>query len=197
MATAMGRVPPLPGLEAVRRNWGWFVALGVAEIILGMIAVGSSVAATLVSVIFFGWLLIVGGALSVGHAFWEKQWSGFFLDLVTGILYVVVGFMMVGNPEAAAISLTLLIALFLFIGGIFRIVAALTGHFQHSAWVLLNGVITLALGIMIWRQWPFSGLWVIGLFIGIDMIFYGWSSVMVGLVAKRLGRVTATPGASV
>jgi uncharacterized membrane protein HdeD (DUF308 family) len=193
MATTLGRVAPLAGLEPVRRNWGWFVALGIAEIILGMIAIGSSVAATIVSVIFFGWLLIIGGVLSVAHSFWEKQWSGFFLDLVVGLLYIVVGFMMVGNPAAAAISLTLLIALFLFMGGIFRIVAALTGHFQHWGWLLLNGVITLVLGIMIWRQWPWSGLWVIGLFIGIDMIFYGWSSVMIGLAARRLGAIAPKP----
>ncbi len=191
MGIMLGQVVPPAGLEAVRRNWGWFVALGCAEIILGMIAVGSSVAMTIISVIFFGWLLIVGGILSVVHSFWEKRWSGFFIDLVTGILYVVVGFMIVGNPAAVAATLTLMIALFLFMGGIFRIVAALTGHFQHAMWLLLNGVVTLVLGVMIWQQWPLSGLWVIGMFIGIDMIFYGWSSVMLGLSARSVGAASA------
>jgi uncharacterized membrane protein HdeD (DUF308 family) len=186
MAAGVSAREPLFGVNLLRRGWGWFVALGIIHIILGVVAVGASVFVTLASVVLFGWLLLVGGVLSAVHAFWQKQWSGFFVDLAMGILYVVVGFMVVGNPLAAAETLTLLIALFLFMGGIFRIVAALAGKFQNSFWVLLNGIVTLVLGIMIWRQWPLSGLWVIGLFIGIELIFYGWSLLMVGLTTKRL-----------
>jgi uncharacterized membrane protein HdeD (DUF308 family) len=186
MATAVDEKVRLFGVDVLRRNWGWFVALGIVQIILGLIALGASVVVTLASVVLFGWLLLVGGVLSLVHAFWERQWSGFFIDLAVGILDVVVGFMVVSNPVASAETLTLLIAAFLFMGGIFRIFAALTGHFQHSFWVLLNGIVTLALGIMIWRQWPLSGLWVIGLFIGIDLIFYGWSLLILGLTAKKL-----------
>jgi uncharacterized membrane protein HdeD (DUF308 family) len=180
-----------PGV--LRRNWGWFLALGILEIILGTIAIGASVIATVVTVVFFGWLLLVGGGLSAVHAFWRKQWRGFFLDLATGILYIVAGFFMVAEPAAAAVSLTLLIAMFLLIGGIFRIVVALTGHLEHWGWVLLNGVITAGLGILIWRQWPLSGLWVIGLFVGIEMIFYGWSLVMLSLMAKGAVVPAGTP----
>ncbi|HEV8003118.1 MAG TPA: HdeD family acid-resistance protein [Planctomycetaceae bacterium] len=171
-----------PGV--LRRNWGWFLVLGILEIVLGTIAVGATAVATFATVVFFGWLLLVGGAVSALHAFWRKRWQGFFLDLATGVLYVVVGFFMVAEPLAAAASLTLLIAMFLLIGGIFRIIVALTGHLEHWGWVLLNGIITAALGIMIWRHWPFDGLWVIGLFVGIEMIFYGWSLVMLSLLAK-------------
>jgi uncharacterized membrane protein HdeD (DUF308 family) len=169
---------------ALRRNWGWFFVLGALEIILGTIAIGASVVATVVTVVFFGWLLLIGGVLSAVHAFWRKRWRGFFLDLVTGVLYAVAGFLMVAEPLAAAASLTLLIAMLLLIGGIFRIVVALSGHLEHWGWVLLNGVITAALGIMIWRQWPSSALWVIGMFIGIEMIFYGWSVVMLSLIGR-------------
>jgi uncharacterized membrane protein HdeD (DUF308 family) len=186
MATDVSTKVPLFGVDMLRRGWGWFVALGIFQIVLGVIAVAASEFVTLASVVLFGWLLLIGGVLSVVHAFWQKEWSGFFVDLAMGILYVVVGFMVVGNPLAATETLTLLIALFLFMGGIFRIVAALAGKVQNSFWVLLNGFVTLVLGIMIWRQWPLSGLWVIGLFIGIELIFYGWSLVMVGLTAKRL-----------
>jgi len=169
---------------ALRRNWGWFFVLGVLEIILGTIAIGASVVATVVTVVFFGWLLLIGGVISAVHAFWRKRWRGFFLDLVTGVLYAVAGFLMVAEPLAAAASLTLLIAMLLLIGGIFRIVVALSGHLEHWGWVLLNGVITAALGVMIWRQWPSSALWVIGMFIGIEMIFYGWSLVMLSLIGR-------------
>jgi uncharacterized membrane protein HdeD (DUF308 family) len=171
-------------VSAVQRNWGWFLVLGIVEILLGTVAIGASVYATIVTVVFFGWLLLAGGVLSVIHAFWRKQWKGFFLDLATGVLYVVAGFLMVANPTAAAVSLTLLIAMFLLMGGIFRIIVALSGHLEHWGWVMLNGLITAGLGILIWRQWPVSGLWVIGLFVGIEMIFYGWSLVMLSLIAK-------------
>ena len=188
MATALNQRASLLGGDVLRHKWGWFVALGIIQIVLGTIALGASVFVTLATVVLFGWLLLIGGVLAVVHAFWQKQWSGFFIDLAMGILNAVVGFMVVGNPVASAETLTLLIAMFLFMGGIFRIVAALTGKFHHVFWVLLNGVVTLALGIMIWQQWPLSGLWVIGLFIGIDLIFYGWSLLMVGLSAKSLSR---------
>jgi uncharacterized membrane protein HdeD (DUF308 family) len=123
--------------------------------------------------------------MQVVHAFAFKEWSGFFIDLLTGLLYIAVGFMIVANPEVSAASLTLLIALFLIFGGIFKIAVAITTRYQHWGWLLLYGVVTLALGISIWRQWPLSGLWVIGLFVGIDMILNGWSLVMLGLIAKR------------
>jgi uncharacterized membrane protein HdeD (DUF308 family) len=172
--------------EQLKKRWMWFVGLGIVLIVLGAVALGASVFVTLASMLLIGWLLIAGGVLEVIHAFACKQWSGFFIDLLTGLLYVAVGFMIVANPEISAISLTLLIALFLIFGGIFKIAVAITSHYQNWGWLLLSGVVTLALGIMIWRQWPLSGLWVVGLFVGIDMIFNGWSLVMLGIVAKRL-----------
>jgi uncharacterized membrane protein HdeD (DUF308 family) len=184
MATMVNQNVPPFGAHVLKRSWGWFFVLGVLEIVLGTAAIGASVLATEVTVVVCGWLLLIGGILSAGHAFWRKHWKGFFLDLASGILYVVAGLMMVGNPVAAAVSLTLLIAMFLLVEGIFRIVVALSGHLEHWGWVMLNGLITSGLGIMIWRQWPLSGLWVIGLFVGIEMIFYGWSLVMLSLIAK-------------
>jgi uncharacterized membrane protein HdeD (DUF308 family) len=181
------------GASAIRHSWGWFLALGILEIILGTLAIGATLVATVVTVVFFGWLLLIGGISSVVHAFWRKHWQGFFLDVLTGVLYVVAGFFMVAEPLAAAAPLTLLIAMFLLIGGIFRIVVALSGHVDHWVWVLLNGLVTAALGIMIWRQWPSSALWVIGLFIGIEMIFYGWSLVMLSLIAKGAVAPAAAP----
>jgi uncharacterized membrane protein HdeD (DUF308 family) len=80
----------------------------------------------------------------------------------------------------------LIIAMFLVFEGVFRIVAALVARYPHSGWVLFNGVITLLLGVMIWRRWPYSGLWVIGLFVGIEMLLNGWSLVMLSLAGRKL-----------
>src|SRR5216683_4911282 len=84
------------GAEEIKRNWGWFVALGIVLVILGVIALSWSVLTTLVSVEFFGWLLLIGGVLAVVHAFVRKRWGGFFLELFAGILYAVVGLLVVG-----------------------------------------------------------------------------------------------------
>jgi uncharacterized membrane protein HdeD (DUF308 family) len=176
----------LTGSGELRRRWGWYLALGIVLTVLGMIAIGSTFLMTIASVLFFGWLLIVGGVMEAIHAFWHKRWAGFFLDLLTGILYVIVGWMMVTNPKESALLLALIIAMFLVFEGVFRIVAALTARYPHWGWVLFNGVISLVLGVMIWRQWPYSGLWVIGLFVGIEMLLNGWSLVMLSLTGRHL-----------
>lgn len=174
------------GLDDLKRSWGWFLGLGSILIILGTIALGSAVLFTLASVVLFGCLLIVGGSLTIAHALLRKRWGGFFLDLFLGILYDVAGVFLIAHPEEGAITLTLLIAWLLLIGGLLRISMALTVPLHHRVWLLLNGIVTLLMGFLIWKQWPLSGLWVIGLFVGIDMIFYGWSLVMLGLTAKSL-----------
>src|SRR5215813_4106585 len=176
----------LPGAEELRRSWGWFLGLGIGLILLGVIAIGSAFFMTIASVWLFGWLLIIGGVMEVVHAFWHKRWAGFFLDLLTGVLYVVAGWMMVNNPQESVLLLTLLIAMFLVFEGVFRIVAALAVRYPHWGAVLLNGGIFLVLGMLIWRRWPVSGLWVIGLFVGIEMLLNGWSLVMLSRTGRHL-----------
>ena len=182
----MERLIQLTGADEIRRSWGWFLGLGIVLIILGAIAIGSAFLMTIASVFLFGWILIIGGVMEVVHAFWHKRWAGFFLDLLTGLLYVVVGWMMVNNPQESALLLTLLIAMFLVFEGVLRIVTAITVHYPHWGSVLFNGIISLLLGILIWRRWPVSGLWVMGLFVGIEMLLNGWSLVMLSMTGRNL-----------
>lgn len=174
-----------PGMEKLRRHWGLCVVLGIASVILGTVALGASGIVTLASVLFFGWLLVIGGAVQAVHAFWFRRWGGFFRHLLGGVLGIVVGGLMVARPVAGALSLTLLLAAFFVVGGVSRIMTALAIRFPGRGWTLLSGVVTLLLGIVIWRQWPISGLWVIGTFVGIDLIFDGWSLVMLGMRARQ------------
>ncbi|QDU79527.1 acid-resistance membrane protein [Polystyrenella longa] len=176
----------LVGAEELGKRWGWFLGLGILLVVLGVIALGASVTMTLATMVFIGWLMIIGGILQTVHAFTCKAWSGFFIDLLSGILYTVIGFMIVANPGSTAITLTLLIAMFLIFGGLFRIIVAIAVRYQNWVWLLLNGVVSLILGIAIWQQWPLSGLWVIGVFVGIDMLLNGWSLVMLAFAAKSL-----------
>ena len=184
MSTPVSNGPSSPfrhELESLRGEWYWFLLLGILLIVGGTLAIGYSVLATLTAVTFFGILLVVGGFAQIVSAFWTGKWSGFLLSLLAGILYLVVGGMMVAHPFVGAEALTLLVGAFFLVGGIFRVVAAMTLRLHHWGWILLNGVITALLGLIVLAEWPSSGLFVIGLFLGIDMLFNGWTWVMLGL----------------
>src|SRR5580658_9963999 len=88
----------LIGVEQLHKRWGWFVALGVLMVILGTLAIGSSAIFTLATMEFVGWLMVIGGLFQIGHAFSFRDWGGFFIDLLSGILYTVAGFMIVAHP---------------------------------------------------------------------------------------------------
>jgi uncharacterized membrane protein HdeD (DUF308 family) len=178
--------------QELRRNWGWFLFLGIALIALGVAAIGLSCVATLATVMTFGILVLAAGCVEVVSSFWARHWGGFFLHLLAGILYAVIGFLMLTRPVAAAAGLTLMLAALFFVGGMFRIIAALSHRFHGWSWVLLNGIITVVLGAMIWEGWPETAFWVIGMFLGIDLVFDGMSWVMLGLAVRNIP-TPATP----
>ena len=179
---------PLSAIEELHRHWVLFLALGIILILLGGMGISASGLVTLASVVFFGWLLIIGGAAVAIHAFWAKRWSGFFLQLLSGVLYLIVGWILVARPGIGALTLTLVLAISLVVQGAFRIGAALSTRMDGWGMLLVSGIITLVLGLMIWNEWPLSGLWVIGLFVGIDLIFYGWWLVSLALSVRHLAK---------
>lgn len=170
----------------LRHSWGWYVALGIILLVLGIIALGSAGITTFATVVTFGWLLMIGGVVLGIHSFTIRRWSGFFLNLLMGILYFIVGLLLVAHPAAGAVSLTLILAAFFMVAGIFRIGAGIAIPFPHRAWLIFNGIVTLVLGILVWAQWPSSSIWLIGTFIGIELVLYGWSTLMLGIMAHHL-----------
>jgi uncharacterized membrane protein HdeD (DUF308 family) len=174
-------------LQVLRDYWRWFLALGIAMVVVGTIAIGWSCIATITvaATWLFGFLLLASGIAEIINSFWIGRWGGMLLHLLIGVLYALVGFLIIDQPENAAVQLTLLIAIFLMVSGIFRIVFAVSEQFAGWGWVLLNGGVTFLLGLMIYKQWPASSLWVIGLFIGIDLIFNGWAWIMLALGSRR------------
>jgi uncharacterized membrane protein HdeD (DUF308 family) len=107
------------------------------------------------------------------------------LQLSIGILNIIVGLLIIANPGASALALTLLMAAFFMVGGVFRIVSAAQHHFPGRGWAMFSGVVNIILGILIWAQWPSSAFWVIGMFIGIDLIFTGWWFITLTTLARR------------
>jgi len=176
--------------ECLREISGFLIGMGVALMILGTAAIGSSFVATFATVLVFGILLLLGAIFQVVTALWGRGWRGFVLHLLAGVLYLIAGLFMIESPVGAAMSLTFLVAACLFVGGILRIGLSVAERFEGWGWVLLNGVVSVMLGAGIWRQWPLSGLWVIGLFVGIEMLFGGLSWVMLGLAVRADVRPT-------
>ena len=172
-------------LDALRGNWFWFVILGVSLVVLGTVALGSVVIASLAAAAAIGVLLLLGGAAEAVGAFWCRGWSGFFLELLSGVLSIVVGLLFLRAPAGALAALTLLLACFLMVGGIFKIVTAVVYRFAAWGWSLAGGIIDVILGLMIWQEWPASALWVIGLFVGINLLFRGFNWIALGLALAR------------
>ncbi len=173
-------------VDAVRSNWIWLLILGIALIVLGTFAIAAPWVFTTAAVTALGILLMASGAAQMVAAFWSRNWSGFFFCLLTGIFYLVVGFIFIRKPASTAAALTLMIAAFLMVGGIFKIVTAIVYRFGQWGWVIVSGVITLVLGDLVLSDWPESSLWVIGIFLGVDLIFNGWAWVMMSLALKKL-----------
>jgi uncharacterized membrane protein HdeD (DUF308 family) len=189
--TAFQAGPPRPGfsdLEGLREIWFFLVAMGGVLILLGCAAIGSSFIASLATVLVFGLLMLISALVEIVTAFWGRKWRGFFLHLLAGGLYFIAGMFMIQNPLEAGMGLTFLVAICLLAGGVFRIILSVLERFDGWGWALLNGVVSLLLGAAIWSQWPLSGMWVIGLFVGIELLFSGVSWVTLGFSVRVRSR---------
>ena len=162
------------------------MALGIAQLILGIIAWFDVVAFTIAGVIFIGALLVVAGIFQVVHAFMDREWGGFALHLLVGILYVIGGFLLMNDPLPGAVIITILVAAALVIGGVLRIVIAVQ-HRHMPGWGLLivGGIISLVVGVMLYLMLPWSGLWVVGTLIAVELIVHGISWIQFALALRR------------
>jgi len=187
MSEQSGLTDPIgAGLQRIRHSWGWVLALGIALAITGVLCILAAFTATLVTVLVFGWLLLIGAAISLIHAFRSRTESGFFLHLMSVLLRGVTGFLLVRYPFAGAMGLTLVLALFFIVGGMFRAIGSAALQLPRWGWGALSGIISTALGIVLLVQLPASSIWFIGLAIGVDMIFDGVSLAAAGLALHRL-----------
>jgi len=177
-------------LHSLRNQWWCFLLLGIALVVLGSICIIDPLVPSLASVVVLGFLLMAAGITQIVGAFWAGKWSGMLLHVLIGVLYAIVGYMIVDAPVVNMVLITKFIAIFLIVSGAFRIVSALVVRFQDWGWALLNGGITLLLGIIINRQLPEAALWVIGLFIGIEMLFNGWAWVMLALGLRAVAKTS-------
>ncbi|WP_113439762.1 HdeD family acid-resistance protein [Rhizobium cremeum] len=170
----------------LRAKWGWLVALGALTLILGGIALANLFLATVASVYYIGALMLVGGVLHLAHAFQVRGWESVLFWALSGVLYLLAGFMTFSNPLLASAILTLLIGAALIVAGLVRL---WVGFGLKGAggwgWIVLSGVVTALAGVIIAIGWPVNSLWILGLFLAIDLIVQGWSMVALGLALRR------------
>ncbi|KTD19702.1 HdeD family acid-resistance protein [Legionella londiniensis] len=171
----------------LQRNWGWLLFLGIIFILLGSIGLGMLVGLTLVSVLFLGILLIIGGAAQVIDALRSKHWKGALWHLLVALLYIAGGIIIFYDPILASAALTALLASVLIIIGALRFFMALSLRGSKGwGWLMFAGLIAILLGILILAQWPWSGLWVIGLFLAIDLIVSGWTYIFIAVALRNM-----------
>jgi uncharacterized membrane protein HdeD (DUF308 family) len=172
----------------LRAKWGWILALGIVYVTAGFVALGSVVMATVASVLIVGVMMIVAGVAEIINAFQCKGWGRFLIWVLLGTLYIVAGFITFENPLFAAAILTLLLGASLVASGIMRIILAFSmKREQPWIWVLLSSIVTLLLGLLILAHWPVSSVYILGIFLGIDLVMAGASWIGIGLALRRRG----------
>jgi uncharacterized membrane protein HdeD (DUF308 family) len=174
--------------EKARDRWGWILALGIGLIVLGFVALGDTALVTLMSVAVLGWILIISAIFHAVNWFRGRE-NRSYMHLLGFVLDLVVGVLLISNPAVGALTLTLVLAVFLLVGGLMRLFDAISSHAPRRGWMILDGAISVVLGILLWIHWPVSALWFIGFAIGVGLIFRGWSWVMLALWLRRPQRL--------
>jgi uncharacterized membrane protein HdeD (DUF308 family) len=183
-------------LEAgLKRTSRASLVLSIVLIVFGLLAITLPIATSIGVAIVIGWLLMLDGLAQLVHAFQSKGIGHIVWKLLVAVFYLAAGGYLVARPAFGVASLTLVLGIFLCAEGVADLVAYFaTRKSGSSAWMLLDGIITLVLGFMIWDRWPFGSLWVIGTLVGISMVMTGTTRLMMALaVRKQASRLGDSP----
>jgi len=180
---------------ALKRTSGISIVLSVSLIIFGILAIALPVASSIGIAIVIGWLVLFAGIAQVVHAFQSEGIGHIVWKLVVAVFYIVAGAYLIARPALGAAGLTFVLGTFLFAEGVADVVAYFSARKSGaSPWMLLDGIVTLVLGFMIWNRWPAGSLWVIGTLVGISMIMTGITRLMMALAVRKLaGHVSDSP----
>jgi uncharacterized membrane protein HdeD (DUF308 family) len=175
--------------EGLRRSWKALMAVGVIAILIGCVAIIVPEVASVGTAIFIGWILVIAGAFLVAGAFMAHSIGSVILRLIWALLTVIVGLWLIVEPHNGTLTLTLVLGIYFLFMGLTRIAVAFAARGQEGAGlVALSGVAGLLVGILVLAKFPSSADWAIGLLVGIDLIFAGWTLTSVALVGRDLSR---------
>jgi uncharacterized membrane protein HdeD (DUF308 family) len=174
-------------IDLARKASGWSIVLGILMIVAGICAIASPLFAGVLIVYVVAWTAIFNGGAQIVYAFRAHGGGKMILELLLGLLYFAAGVFILMHPAGGLLALTLVIACFLLIYGVFALVLAFQLR-PHAGWgwVLFDAAITILLGLMIWRHWPINADWVIGTLVGISFIASGVSRLMLSLAVRRV-----------
>jgi uncharacterized membrane protein HdeD (DUF308 family) len=172
-------------VHAITRKWGWFVALGISELILGGVASTNLMAANLASVLVIGAVMVVAGIFQIIHAVAARGLRAFLFWQLAGIVYAAAGAIILYDPILASLTLSLTAGVFLVAAGVMRSWAGF--HARPATgwrWIVAAGVLTFCVGVMLVAAWPSIGVWLLGAMLVVDLIFQGWGLIIFGLALK-------------
>jgi uncharacterized membrane protein HdeD (DUF308 family) len=169
----------------LQTHWQLFLAEGIFFIFLGLCAIVIPQVFTVATVIFLGWILLFGGIVQVGRSFMFSSMPGFGWWLFMGILQIIIGYLFITRPVAGAVTLTMLLTVFFALEGIAKIsIALMMRPLANWGLILFSGLTALIFALVILISWSESAQWLLGLFLGINMLFLGWSMVKISLHHK-------------
>jgi len=176
-----------PVATIVKKSLGWSIGLSVLMIVAGLLAIVMPPAAGIAIAVLVGWLLVFSGGMHLVFA-WHTRTTGAMLwEILVGLLYLCTGVYLLWNPLAGLASLTLALAIYLFVEGVLELILSfLLRAMPGSGWLTFDGIVTLILGVLIWKAWPSSSAWAIGTLVGISMLFSGMARLMLSLAARKL-----------
>jgi uncharacterized membrane protein HdeD (DUF308 family) len=173
--------------KSIHDHWGLFLFEGILLVVLGLLAILVPQVASLAVTLLLGWLFAISGIFGLIASFWARQAPGFWWSLLSAVLSIVVGGLLLARPVVGVFSLTYLLIAFFFVEGVVSIMYAIEHRRELTGgwvWMLVSGIITLALGVMILAGLPSTAAWALGLLVGIDMVFGGSSLIAVALAAR-------------
>jgi uncharacterized membrane protein HdeD (DUF308 family) len=181
--------------ETVKKHSLWYLIKGVLLIIAGIVAIIYPVISSVAFVVILGWLLIISGVVQGISLIGAGQVPHFWLELISVVLALIVGFLLIRNPGEGLQTITLLLIVFLMIQGISKVVFALTIRpFQNWGWVLASGILGIVLSVILWSSLPGTAAWLIGLLVGIELIGEG---AAIAYLAWCVRQVAGSPAATV
>ncbi|CAN1724601.1 membrane protein HdeD [Hyphomicrobium sp. 1Nfss2.1] len=172
--------------QLISDKWGWFLALGIVLLLAGLAAIAFPLLSGIAAKLVLGWLFLIGGVMLIVHAFQAPGWGGFLWELIIGALYVVVGGYLAFFPLAGLLTLTVLIAALFIAEGVFEVIMGFRVRPHEGwGWLVLSGIAALVVGAIIAMGLPESAVWALGLLVGINLLFSGWSYIFLALAGRR------------
>jgi uncharacterized membrane protein HdeD (DUF308 family) len=187
----MGTTSTSQGLQTpeklVKKASGWFIVIAVLFIVLGIFAIAEPFTAGLGVTLLVGWLLVIGAVAHFIAAFKGGGAKHVILQVLVGLVYLIAGGYFLTHTIMGVNTLTLLLAAVILVEGIFELLAYFRLRSRGGAgWLMVNALVTLLLGGLIWFHWPSSSVWAIGTLVGVNLLMTGISRLMIGLTARRL-----------